>query len=99
MVISRETVEFLAGLAKIGLTDEEKERFSHELSCIWELVRVIDGAGTEGVASATRVAVTRASDGKALREDIVVPPPPREVILANAPEHDEACFITPKVLD
>ncbi|MCL1848970.1 MAG: hypothetical protein FWF83_04785 [Clostridiales bacterium] len=52
----------------------------------------LDTEGIEPTTHGTQVVY-------AFRQDVMIPSPPREVILANAPEHDEACFLTPKVLE
>ena len=56
------------------------------------------GAGSEGGLSA-RGGVSSEGGLNALREDVAVKPLDREILLANAPQRDEACFITPRVVD
>jgi len=85
----------LAGLAKIGLTEAEIERLTSELDGLALFAGNLAELDTQEVASATHGAQVQS----ALREDVIMQTTPREAMLANAPEHDEACFLTPKVLD
>jgi len=82
-------------LARIGLTDDEVGRLAEELGSLSALSDQLAEADVDGVEPTTHTAQING----ALREDTVVPPTPLPVILANAPEHDETCFIVPKVLE
>lgn len=95
MTITRETVRKLAGMAKIGLSEDEAERFARDLDKTAAFVGRIAKAETEGVAPATHAAPMKS----VFRDDATIPSPPREEMLANAPEHDGTGFLTPKVLD
>lgn len=48
-MISKETVEHIAKLARIELTDDEKNRFEGELEVILGYVRQLDEVDTEGL--------------------------------------------------
>ena len=94
-MINEETIQKIAGLVKINLTEGEKSRLAldiGEMACFADNLAKLD---TEGVAPTTHAAQMRT----VYREDAVVPPMPRDKALANAPDRDEACFLTPKVLD
>lgn len=95
MVVTLDTVKHLAGLAKIGLSEAEAERLAGELSGMAAFADKLAELDVEGVAATTHGTQVVS----ALREDVMVQSPPRDVILANAPAHDDACFLTPKVLD
>ena len=56
------------------------------------------GVSSEGGLSAIG-GVSNEGGLSALREDVAVKPLDREILLANAPQRDEACFITPRVVD
>ena len=95
MGITQDSVTKLAGLAKIGVTQAEIQRLAGELSGMAAFagkLATLDTEGIEPTTHGTQVVY-------AFRQDVMIPSPPREVILANAPEHDEACFLTPKVLE
>ncbi|MCL1805726.1 MAG: Asp-tRNA(Asn)/Glu-tRNA(Gln) amidotransferase subunit GatC [Clostridiales bacterium] len=95
MAITKDTIRQIAGLAKIGLTDEEAERFARDLSKIDTFVGQVAKLETEGVAPATHSVQMKS----VYRDDVMIPSLPREELLANAPEHDGSGFLTPKVLD
>lgn len=95
MSIAIDTMDTLAGLAKIGLTDDEKQRFTRDLEGMAAFAGILAGLDTDGVAAATHSIDLH----NAYREDVPIPPLPREELLANASRHDGACFLTPKVLD
>ena len=94
-VIPRETVEKIAGLARIGLTADEAGRLAGELGSLSALSDQLAEADVDDVEPTEHAAPLTG----ALREDIVIPPTPLAAILANAPDHDETCFIVPKVLE
>jgi len=49
MRLSREEVEHIAELAKLGLTEEEVERFSQQLSAILEYAQRLQELDTEAI--------------------------------------------------
>jgi len=95
MTITKEAIQQIAGLAKIGLSEDEAERFALDLDKIDAYAGRIAKAGTEGVAPATHSVQMKS----VYRDDVMIPSLPREELLANAPEHDGTGFLTPKVLD
>jgi aspartyl-tRNA(Asn)/glutamyl-tRNA(Gln) amidotransferase subunit C len=95
MVVTKETVMTLAGLAKIGLSEAELERLTVEIGDMAAFAGKLAELDTEGVSAATHTVQAQS----AYRDDIRIPALPREELLANAAEHDESCFLTPRVLD
>ena len=85
--ISLQEVERIAELARIGLTEKEKERFSEELSDILEYVeqlKEIDTKNIEPVSQVTgSVNITREDVADNCDEDI------RKKIIANLPEEKD----------
>ncbi|MCK5122929.1 MAG: Asp-tRNA(Asn)/Glu-tRNA(Gln) amidotransferase subunit GatC [Candidatus Pacebacteria bacterium] len=82
--ISLQKVEYIAELARIGLTKEEKERFSEELSDILEYIeqlKEIDTKNIEPVSQATGLV-------NVVREDVAkdFDKNDREIIIAGFPE-------------
>ena len=95
MEITKETVTHIANLAKIKLTDAETNRLAAEMAKIVgfaDKLAELEIAGVEPTTHAVKVQ-------NVLRDDVLKPSYPRERILANAPERDEACFIVPKVVE
>lgn len=93
-LISREDVVYIARLAHLQFTDEElldcQEKLGSILGYMQEL-RNIDTAGVEPTTHPLPLV-------NVFREDVVGVPLPREVVLANAPEHTEDSFKVPKIL-
>ena len=88
MRVSREEVEHIARLARLGLDEADIERFSVQLSNILENFEILQRVDTTGVPPTSHsVALSNV-----LRDDAVAPSlPPRE-ILANAPQEEDNCF-------
>lgn len=53
MPISRKEVEHVANLSRIELTEEEKEKFEHDLSAILDFVGKLNEVDTENVEPLT----------------------------------------------
>ncbi len=95
--ISLQEVEHIAELAKIGLTKEEKERFSGELSDILEYIeqlKEIDTKNIEPVSQATGLV-------NVVREDVAkdFDKNNRKIIIAGFPEEREGCIKVRQILN
>ncbi len=94
-MIDRKTVENVAKLARLGLSEEEIETLGSQLSAILEHIHILQEADVSGVsptAHASRLV-------SVMRDDVVQPSFPREVLLANAPDQDEGCLKVNAVLE
>lgn len=95
MEISKEEVEQVARLARLEISDAEREAFSQQLSAILTYMEQLKRLDTEGVEpTATVLAQTNV-----FRDDVVCPSLPAEQALANAPEQTEGFFSVPKILE
>ncbi|HVL81223.1 MAG TPA: Asp-tRNA(Asn)/Glu-tRNA(Gln) amidotransferase subunit GatC [Actinomycetota bacterium] len=95
MAISREEVEHVARLARLELTEEEKELFGEQLSVVLERAQRIQSLPLDDVPP-TQHPVELSN---VLRPDVVVPPPPPDRILENAPETEGPFFKVPRILE
>jgi aspartyl-tRNA(Asn)/glutamyl-tRNA(Gln) amidotransferase subunit C len=86
--LSRVEVEHIAELAKLSLTDAEKEQFREQLSAILRL-------DTEAIPPTATVLPLR----NVMVADEVKPSFPREDLLANAPEAENGCFKVRAILE
>jgi aspartyl-tRNA(Asn)/glutamyl-tRNA(Gln) amidotransferase subunit C len=94
MKISKEEVEHVAKLARLEITDAEKEAFSQQLSGILTYVAQLETVDTTGVdPTATVVEQTNV-----FRDDAVRPSLTAEEALRNAPESQDGCFVVPKII-
>jgi aspartyl-tRNA(Asn)/glutamyl-tRNA(Gln) amidotransferase subunit C len=93
--LGTEDVEHIALLARLGVSRDDLERFSEQLSNILENFEILQGVDTTGVPPTSHpVALTNV-----LREDEVAPSLPPADILANAPREEEGCFRVRFVLE
>jgi len=95
MSITREEVEHVAYLARLGLTDEEKGRLAEQLSNILDAMRAIDRLDTSAIPPTAQVIPLR----NVMRADEVRPSCDREDILKNAPRREGDFFLVPPVLE
>ncbi len=95
MSITREEVEHVAYLARLGLTDEEKGRLAEQLSNILDAMRAIDRLDTSAIPPTAQVIPLR----NVMRADEVRPSCDREDILKNAPRREGDSFLVPPVLE
>ncbi len=95
MAIDRATVEHVARLARLALSDEERERFAEQLGRILEHAALLDAQPLEGVTPTFHVVPIT----NVLRDDAATPSLPREEVLAQAPAHDAGFFRVPLVLE
>jgi aspartyl-tRNA(Asn)/glutamyl-tRNA(Gln) amidotransferase subunit C len=88
-------VGYVAELARLELTDEEKSVFQPQLENIVKYVEKISEVDVEGVEPMMhgRTLVN------AFREDEVRPSMDRETALANAPRRTENEFYLPKIVE
>ncbi len=95
MKLSRAEVEHIAELAKLGLTEEEKERFREQLSAILEYAGMLQQLDTEAISPTATVLPLQ----NVMRPDEVAPSFSQEEILANAPNAAGGCFRVPAILE
>jgi aspartyl-tRNA(Asn)/glutamyl-tRNA(Gln) amidotransferase subunit C len=93
--LSHVEVEHIAELAKLSLTDEEKERFREQLSAILEYAEMLQHLDTEAIPPTATVLPLR----NVTVADEVRPSFPREDVLANAPETEDSCFKVRAILE
>jgi aspartyl-tRNA(Asn)/glutamyl-tRNA(Gln) amidotransferase subunit C len=95
MEITRQDVEKVAQLARLAVTDSEKETFAKQLSQILAHVDQLNRHDTTGVQPTTTVM----GQVNVFREDDVRASLPVEKALANAPEREADGFCVPKILE
>jgi aspartyl-tRNA(Asn)/glutamyl-tRNA(Gln) amidotransferase subunit C len=88
-------VAYVANLARLELTEEEKAVFQPQLETIVKYVEKISAVNVEGVEPMMhgRPLVN------AFREDVVRPSMDREVALGNAPARVGNEFLLPKIVE
>ncbi len=95
MKITKDEVEHVAKLARLAVTEEEKERYSQQLSNILTYIEKLKELDTSRVEPTSHVLPMK----NIFREDEVRPSLPREEILKNAPDRTEEFFRVPKIIE
>ena len=94
-IISDETIEYVGILAKLELSDEEKEQAKKDMANMLDYIDTLNELDTSGVEPMSHVFPVN----NVFREDVVTNGDDREEILANAPEAKEGAFVVPKTVD
>ncbi len=96
MRITDQDVAYVADLANLELTAEERNRMVRDLNSILDYIDRLNELDTANVPPMAQTALQAAG---ALRDDELRPCLPREAALANAPESDGNFFEVPKVIE
>lgn len=94
-VISDETIEYVGILAKLMLSDEEKEQAKKDMG---SMLDYIDKLGELDTTDATPMSHVFPVNN-VFREDVVTNGDDRDNIIANAPEEKDGSFVVPKTFD
>jgi len=95
MKITKKEVEYVARLARLSLSEAEKEKMTAQLDSILEYMDTLNKLDTKNVAATSHVLPLN----NVWREDTVKPSLSREEMLANAPEQAEGFFKVKKVIE
>lgn len=95
MLLDTQAVAKIARLARIEVTEADKEHFAREISNILQWIEQLGEVNTDGVPQMTSV-----SDVKLpWREDKVTDGNQQEAVVKNAPASDYGCYVVPKVME
>ena len=94
-IISDETIEYVGILAKLELSEEEKEQAKKDMAKMLDYTDTLNELDTSGVEPMSHVFPVN----NVFREDVVTNEDDREEILANAPEAKDGAFVVPKTFD
>lgn len=95
MSIDNATIKTVAALAKLELSEEEKEQARKDMSGILEYVDKLNELDTENIEALSHTF----SIHNVFREDVVSNEDDRENMLANAPESKDGYYMVPKTFD
>jgi aspartyl-tRNA(Asn)/glutamyl-tRNA(Gln) amidotransferase subunit C len=95
MTIDRAAVDHVARLARLDLSEEERERMRVELSAILDHAEKIQALELDGIEPTSHAIPLR----NVMRPDEVTPSLPQEEALANAPEAEDGRFRVPKIIE
>lgn len=95
MSLTLEDVEHIAALARLALSDSEKERFRQQLSSILEYADRLQKVDTSGISPTSRVFGRETVK----RADNPQPSLPIEILMRNAPRVIGRQFLLPPVME
>jgi len=97
MKITKKDADYVARLARLALSEEEKAKYAEQLGTILEYVDQLNKLDTKNVPPTSNVLALR----NVWRQDKLVRRSPEEVerLLANAPEREDNFFKVKKVIE
>ena len=93
--ISDETIEYVGILAKLKLSDEEKEQAKKDMGRMLDNIDQLNELDTEGVEPMSHVFPVH----NVFREDEVTNGDDSAAMLANAPEEKDNSFVVPRTVE
>lgn len=94
-IISDETIEYVGILAKLELSEEEKEQARGDIGRMLDYIDKLNELDTSGVEPMSHVFPV----SNVFREDVVINGDEREKTLANAPARKDGSFKVPKTVE
>lgn len=88
-------VAYVATLARLDLTDEERERFGAQLAGILDYIAALEDIDVEGIEPTAHPAPVL----DRMREDVARDGLERDAVLCNAPDSAREQIRVPKVVD
>lgn len=95
MKITKEQVEHVAKLARLNLTEAEKEHLTKDMEAIIAFADQINELDIADVKPTDHVIPIN----NVFREDVVKASMDREQLLRNAPSKENGCFSVPKIVE
>ncbi len=92
--ISKKDIEYIAGLVRINLTENNKQRYQQEIASILDFVSQLKELNTENIKPTTSVFEIY----NVVRQDEITNQPNTKELLKNAPDKKDNSFRTKKVL-
>ena len=93
-MIEKKDVEYVAWLARLELSEEEKEKFTRQLGQVLEHAEKIKSLDTEDVEPTSHVIAMK----NVMREDEVRPCLSQDEALSNAPSREGGYFKVPRII-
>lgn len=94
-IISDETIEYVGILAKLELSDDEKEQAKKDMGRMLDYIDKLNELDTEGIDPMSHVFPV----DNVFREDVVTNGDDRDQMLANAPQKKDGTYMVPKTFD
>lgn len=94
-IISDETIEYVGILAKLELSEEEKEQAKKDMANMLDYIDTLNELDTSGVEPMSHVFPVH----NVFREDVVTNGDGSDKTLQNAPEEKDNMFVVPRTFD
>jgi aspartyl-tRNA(Asn)/glutamyl-tRNA(Gln) amidotransferase subunit C len=95
MPLTRPEVEHIAELARLDLTEEEKDLYGEQLSAILDHAAVLQQVDTSAIPPTATVLPLQ----NVMRDDVQRPSLPPAAVLANAPDPHDGFFRVKAILE
>lgn len=95
MTITDETIEYVGILAKLELSEEEKEQAKKDMSDMLAYVGKLNELDTDGVEPMSHTFDVH----NIFREDVITNGDDRDNMILNAPKSKDGCYQVPKTFD
>lgn len=95
MKITDELLDYIGILARLHISEEEREKTKQEINKIVEYMDILNELDTTNIEAMSHAFPVR----NVFREDIVQPSVNREDIILNAANKKEGCFKVPKAVE
>lgn len=95
MKIKKEEIEHIAMLARLFLSEEEKDLFGSQLSSILDYIEKLNELDTSDIEPTSHVL----SLCNVVRDDTLRPSIMKEEALLNAPDHTEKFYRVPRIIE
>ena len=95
MAIKKDTIKYVADLARLSLTEAEEELYAKQLNDILGYMDKLNSLDTKNIDPMSHAA----SLGNVLREDKIRKSVSNKEALENAPEEKDGSFKVPKVIE
>lgn len=92
--ITDETMEYISILAKLDLTEQEKQQAKEDMSKMLAYFDCLNELDTEGVEPVSHIFPVN----NVFREDEITNGNEQEAMLANAPKQKDGSFVVPKTI-
>jgi aspartyl-tRNA(Asn)/glutamyl-tRNA(Gln) amidotransferase subunit C len=94
-IITDETIDYVGILAKLELSEEEKEQAKKDMGNMLDYIDKLNEFDTEGVEPMSHVFPVN----NVFREDVVTNGDDRDDIIKNAPKSKDGSFMVPKTVE
>jgi len=93
-MVTTKDIEYVAKLAKLNLSNEEKEKLVEQMGDIVEFANKISELDTDGVNPTNHILEIK----NVFREDELKESYSRDEILKNAPAKEAGCIVVPSIV-